>query len=53
MRNYTIVYLAEINDECADLDHPVSANNITLALDKFKTLGIVHKRILSISEVHN
>lgn len=52
MRRYLVCYWTERNDVATDLEDIVEADNISEALEKFKT-SKVYKSIDSISEIIN
>lgn len=51
MRNYIVHYLAEINDQCQDLEYPLQAIDFEGALVRFNLKVRVFKRITKIEEI--
>lgn len=51
MRKYLITYYIEKNDDCVDVEKVIEANTITEALEKFKELRKIYKRIIQIKEI--
>ena len=51
MRNYLFYYWAEKNDDAVDCERIIPAENIEVALSKFKEEVKVYKRITQIKEI--
>lgn len=50
MRTYKIEYWAEYNDCCENFQEIVMAEDIEQAIQEFKEMGIIYKRIFSVIE---
>jgi len=53
MKNYIIYYWVEANDVATDREIIIEANNIEIAIEKFKEQVRVYKSISRITETYN